>query len=86
MTARDIYFVVRGVQDLFPALSVSVQLHKGEYDHKALSRSICPGSFFLFSYRGFLKESITTQLKMVLLSMGWDLRDIKKINWGSKFT
>ena len=26
MTARDIYFVVRGVQDLFPALFVSVQL------------------------------------------------------------
>ena len=25
-TALDIYFVVRGVQDLFPALSVSVQL------------------------------------------------------------
>ena len=58
----------------------------GEYDHKASSWSICPGSFFPFSYRGFLKESITTQLKMVLLSMGWDLRDIKKINWGSKFT
>jgi len=60
--------------------------YKGEYDHKALSRSNCPGSFFPFSYRGFLKESMTTQLKMVLLSMGWDLRDIKKINWGSKFT
>ena len=26
MTARDVYFVVRGVQDLFPALVVSVQL------------------------------------------------------------
>ena len=26
MTARDIYFVVRGVQDLFPALFVSAQL------------------------------------------------------------
>ena len=26
MTARDIYFVFRGVQDLFPALFVSVQL------------------------------------------------------------
>ena len=26
ITARDIYFVVRGVQDLFPALFVSVQL------------------------------------------------------------
>ena len=26
MTARDIYFVVWGVQDLFPALFVSVQL------------------------------------------------------------
>ena len=26
MTAHDIYFVVRGVQDLFPALFVSVQL------------------------------------------------------------
>ena len=26
MTARDIYFVVRVVQDLFPALFVSVQL------------------------------------------------------------
>ena len=85
MTARDIYFVVRGVQDLFPAF-FNFGKYKGEYDHKALSRSICPGSFFPFSYRGFLKESITTQLKMVLLSMGWDLRDIKKINWGSKFT
>ena len=26
MTARDIYFVVQGIQDLFPALFSSVQL------------------------------------------------------------
>ena len=25
MTAHDVYFVIRGVQDLFPALVVSVQ-------------------------------------------------------------
>ena len=52
-------------------MAVSGPTGYGEYDHKALSlsQSICPHSFFPGSYKGFLKESITTQLKMVLLSM-----------------
>ena len=92
VTAHDVCFVVQGYKTCFlSSLWVyCFYLGKcwGKFDHKALSSSNCPGSFFPFYYRGLLKESISIQVIMVILNMRScaDLRDIMRITWGSKFT
>ena len=84
MTACEIYFVVSC--PLCECTALTLASTKENMITKLYHDLSVLVPFFPFSYRGFLKESITTQLKMVLLSMGWDLRDKQKINWGSKFT